>query len=61
MNRNEFIQMIYDDFERMFPETAKKVVDWYVSGRYSITIDDQEPTDYSSEDMIRFMEGIIKR
>lgn len=38
MNRNEFIQMIYDDFERMFPETAKKVVDWYVSGRYSITV-----------------------
>lgn len=38
MNRNEFIQTIYDDFERMFPETAKKVVDWYVSGRYSITI-----------------------
>lgn len=38
MNRNEFIQLIYDDFERMFPETAKKVVDWYVSGRYSITI-----------------------
>ena len=56
MNRNEFIQLIYDDFERMFPETAKKVVDWYVSGRYSITIIFQD----NSRAYYNFLEKVIR-
>lgn len=38
------------------------LIEWYgTDGHYSIKIDEQEPTEYTSEDMVYFMENVINK
>lgn len=51
----------YEHAFQLEEDDHKYLIEWYgTDGHYSIKIDDQEPTDYSPEDVIHFMEGIIK-